>query len=119
MLIKLLNFFERGRKYKTMWVEDLPDNPERNCVYIIGGRKYPYYAAVVCPRKKCKNVVHLEISPEFQHRWKFKEHHDGSITLSPSIHVTELPCKCHYWIEWGRVIWAEWPSLFVPKSNCE
>ena len=102
-----------------MWVEDLPHNPQRDCLYIIGGREYPYYAAVVCPRKKCKNVVHLEISSDVQHRWKFTEHDDGSITLSPSIHVTKLPCKCHYWIKRGRVSWAEWPPIFVPKSNRE
>lgn len=117
MLTKLLNLFERRRKYQTHWVEDLPENPEKDAVYVIGGREYPYYAAIVCPRKNCENIVHLEISTEFKKRWKLHEHRDGSTSLSPSIHVTNAPCRCHYFLRKGKIVWAEFPVLFVPKEN--
>lgn len=111
------NFFERFRRYRTQWVEDLPETPERSTVYIVGGREHPYYAAVVCPRKKCRKVVHLEISQEFKKKWKVVENQDGTVTLSPSVYVTDSSCKCHYWIKKGKIVWAELPSFSVPKEN--
>ena len=117
MLTKLLNLFERRRKYQTHWVEDLPESPEKDTVYVIGGRNYPYYAAVACPRKSCVNIVHLEISTEFKERWKLYEHHDGSVSLSPSIHVINAPCGCHYFLRKGKIIWSEFPRIFVPNVN--
>ena len=117
MLTSILNLFERFRRYETLWVEDLPDNPVRDTVYIVGGREHPFHASVVCPRKKCKEVVQLSISPESKKRWKVTEHRDKSISLSPSIYVTGLPCKCHYWLKRGKIIWCEMPSLLVPRKN--
>lgn len=117
MLTELVNFRERWRKYRTRWVADLPEKPERNTAYVIGGRKYPYYAAITCPRKKCRIIVHLEVSAEFKKRWKLIEHDDGSISLSPSIHVTKAPCHCHYFLKKGKITWAEPPVFFVPAEN--
>ncbi len=117
MMTYILNLFERFRRYKTQWVEDLPDNPERNTIYIIGGRQHPFHAAVVCPRKKCSKVIHLEISPESKKRWEVTEHKDKTISLSPSIHAINLPCNCHYWIKKGRIVWYDMPTLLVPKEN--
>ena len=117
MLTNIRNFFERFRRYQTQWVEDLPETPKQNTIYVVGGRKYPYYAVVACPRKMCKKAIHLEISPEFKRRWEFKENYDGTLSLSPSIHVIDSSCRCHYWIKKGKVIWVEFPPLFVPAEN--
>lgn len=117
MLVKIRNLFERLRRYRTLWVEDLPSTPSRNTIYIVGGRLYPYYAAMVCPRKGCSRLIQLEISPEFKKRWFVKEHHDGTLTLSPSIYINKSKCKCHYWIRKGYVVWTESPSCLVPKEN--
>jgi len=117
MAAKILNWFERFRKYSTQWVEDLPDAPMRNTVYIIGGREHPFYAAVVCPRKKCAKVIHLGISPEIPQRWKMTEHGDGTVSLSPSISIIDSPCKCHYFFRKGRIEWCDAPPLFVPEQN--
>ncbi len=117
MITKILNLFEYFRRYETQWVEDLPDNLKRDTVYIIGGRDHPFQAVVVCPRKKCKEAIHLAISPESRKKWKVTEHKDKSISLSPSIYVTGLPCKCHYWLKRGKIIWYEMPSLLVPRKN--
>ena len=105
------------RQYKTKWVEDIPENIEKNTIYIVGGRKYPFWAAVTCPKKRCKKVIHLEVSPDLEKRWRFREHRDGTLTLNPSIYVTKYPCKCHYWIKKGRVVWSEIPPFSVPKEN--
>ena len=117
MITGILNLFERFRRYETQWVEDLPNNPERNTVYIIGGRKHPFHAAVVCRRKKCGEVIHLDISPESERRWEVTEHKNKTISLSPSICVTNLPCNCHYWIRRGRIVWCDIPSLIHSKKQ--
>lgn len=117
LLLKILNCFWRFRTYQTEWVEDLPEKTGKDTIYIVGGREHPYYAAVVCPRHSCKRVISLEISKKSRKRWKMVEHGNGSLTLSPSIYVTRRPCKCHYWIRRGKVTWADFPPVFVPKSN--
>lgn len=117
LLTKVWNLFERFRCYRTQWIEDLPETPERNTIYVVGGREYPYYAVVVCPRRKCRKAIHLEISPEFKRRWKFRENRNGTLSLSPSIHVTDSSCRCHYWIKNGKVVWAAFPSILVPAEN--
>ena len=117
MIKWFFNLLARFSLYSTKWVEDLPDNPCQKTVYIIGGRKHPFYAAIVCPRKACQQVVHLDLSPGANERWSITEHLDGLISISPSIHVTRLPCQCHYWLRRGRIVWSEAPKLFVPEVN--
>ena len=112
----IFNLIERFRKYKTEWVEDLPTQTYKNTVYIVGGHKYPFYAAVTCPRRKCEKVIHLEISKQFKKRWSVKQE-NGVISLYPSIYVTNSPCKCHYWIKNGHVIWHSLPPIFVFKGG--
>lgn len=115
--VSALNFIERRKEaYLTQWVEDLPDVPDKRTVYITGGRKYPYHAVVPCPLKSCEKMAHLEISRQFKKRWKYKEHTDGTLTLTPSIHMSNSPCGCHYWIRKGCVEWSEWPTFFAPPS---
>ena len=113
----MINLFESFRRYKTKWVEDLPEKTDKNTIYIIGGRKYPFYVAIPCPRKKCKKIVHLEISKQFKKRWKVTEYENGSLSLSPSIYVTDSSCKCHYWFEKGCIVWHSVPPFIVPKEN--
>ena len=82
-----VNLLERFRQYKAEWVEDLPERTYKNTIYIVGGREHPFYAAVTCPRRRCKKVIHLEISKQFEKRWSVKKEENGSISLCPSIHV--------------------------------
>lgn len=118
MLTKLFNLFWRFRKrYETQWVEDLPDCPKKNTVYIIGGREHPFYAAVACPRKKCRKLIHLGISLQMQTRWRVTEHEDGTLSLFPSVFVIDSSCHCHYWFRNGRIEWCDAPPLFVPREN--
>ena len=118
MIKTIFGWLERWRRsYRVEWVEDLPDSPRARTVYVIGGREHPFYAAVVCPRQKCGEVIHLEISEQFPKRWKLSEHENRTVSLHPSIHVTGRACRCHYWLRRGRIEWSESPPLFVPKTN--
>lgn len=117
MIRWLFNFWAHFHPYHTKWVEDLPEKPKKNAVYIIGGREHPFYAAVTCPRQTCKQIIHLDVSSQATKRWRITEHSNGRISLSPSVHVTGLPCECHYWLRKGRIVWSEAPPLFVPERN--
>ena len=113
----LLNAMAFLHPYGTEWVEDPPEEIRRNTVYVVGGREHPFQAGVACPRKRCKHVIYLDIAPEITRRWSLTEHDDGRVSLSPSVHVTGLPCRCHYWIKRGRICWSEAPRLRVPREN--
>ncbi len=112
-----VNLLERFRQYKAEWVEDLSERTYKNTIYIIGGREHPFYAAVTCPRRRCKKVIHLEISKQFEKRWLIEEDENGAMSLSPSIYMVDSLCRCHYWIKKGHVVWHSLPPLFVSKSN--
>ena len=117
-MIRLLwNAWARLHPYQTEWVEDLPSAPRQYTIYIIGGRRHPFYAAIVCSRRRCDQVIHLDLSPEAKRRWRVREHNSGRVSLTPSVHVTGLPCKCHYWLRRGCVVWSEAPPLRVPREN--
>jgi len=117
MIRWIFNLWARLHPYNTKWVEDLPELSERNTVYIIGGRKYPFQAAIVCPKRKCKNIVQVDISPETEPHWKLTEHSNGKVSLTPSVHVTGMPCQCHYWLRRGVIWWSETPTILVPSEN--
>ena len=113
----VFNQLAKFRPYSTEWVEDLPKFVSKDTVYIIGGKNYPFQAAVVCPRYRCRQVIHLDLSSELASGWKMTEHLDGELSLYPSVHVTGLKCKCHYWLHRGKIRWSESPSVFVPREN--
>lgn len=117
MIKHLANALARFRPYRTEWVDDPPDTPLPRTVYVVGGRRHPFSAVVACPRRACRQSVNLDVSPEVTPRWRVQEHTDGTLSLHPSIHVAALPCKCHYWLRRGRVVWHEAPPIFVPRRN--
>jgi hypothetical protein len=55
----------------------------------------------------CGEKVRTPLGPT---EWKFDESREGP-TLYPSIGNWQKPCKSHYWIKGGKVIWASaWTS---------
>ena len=42
MLKWLFNVSAARRVFKTEWVEDLPASADKNTVYIVGGRRFPF-----------------------------------------------------------------------------
>ncbi len=39
-------------------------------------------------------------------KWSLEEEMDGP-TLTPSVGNWQFPCRSHYWIRGGRIVWAE------------
>lgn len=110
MLRLITNWFYNLRKpkYKTVWIEDLPEKLEKRKIYIVGGRKYPFQAVFLCP-KNCGKKISLNISKQHKQweRWQIIEHKKDIISLYPSIWMKTFDCNCHYWFKKGRIIWTK------------
>lgn len=90
--------------FRFEFVTNAPKDMELNVLYI----SIPYSMVLhLCPCG-CGKEVATKISPS---RWTLK--YDGeSVSLSPSIRNTGLPCQSHYFITKNKVEWAydTWPD---------
>lgn len=89
----------RRSSYKHAFVNTLPDKLEEGVLYVSG-----QYATSA---HKCFCGCGREVvTPIHPTKWKLT--FDGiHVSLSPSIGSWSLPCKSHYWIQGGKVAWAE------------
>ena len=87
------------------FVENIPEVLEQGVLYV----SLRYRTMVHRCACRCGEEVVTPIGPA---AWTMTYDGDG-VTIAPSIGNWSLPCRSHYWIERGRVLWA--PSLF--RSN--
>ncbi len=105
-LSKTLRWILVHKRYKNQWVNDLPESPEKKTIYIVGGREYPFRVVMGCPNVDCKHLVYLDIDPKANPKWTLIEGKNSKISLSPSVFLTGLPCRSHYWVKNNKVQWA-------------
>lgn len=91
--------------YKTILVEDLPENLEPQYIYVVGTKEHPWQIAFKCPCG-CGAIIQLSLLTESRPRWKYKLNKLKYITLSPSI-WRKVGCGSHFFIRKGKVIWAK------------
>lgn len=86
-------------KFRTEFVEFMPERLEEGVLYVSLRFKAAQH---LCPCG-CGNWVYLPFhNPETD--WTMTLN-GGLVTLSPSI-GNRFPCKSHYWIKDGEVVWA-------------
>lgn len=85
------------------FVSSIPDRLEDGVLYI----SLPYTTAIHSCACGCRHEVVTPLSPT---DWSMV--FDGeAVSLAPSIGNWSFPCRSHYWIERGRVVWAPaWSS---------
>jgi hypothetical protein len=85
--------------YKHVFVDNMPDMLDEGILYVCV--KYATSAHnCFCG---CGREVVTPIHPT---KWKLT--FDGvNVSLFPSVGSWSLPCKSHYWLENGRINWAE------------
>lgn len=82
-------------------VEDMPDQILSGILYV--SDEYE----IACHRCAC-GCGSLVYTPLGSTEWRFS-YDNGKPSLKPSIGNWALPCRSHYWISKGRVLWAgEW-----------
>lgn len=95
---------------KHQFVTSVPEKPEEGILYV----SLPYRTAI---HKCCCGCGHEVVTPLSPTDWKLT--FDGvSVSLFPSIGNWSLPCRSHYFIERGRVEWAdEWSDAKIAAGR--
>jgi hypothetical protein len=94
-------------------VEYIPKDLEPSILYVAE----EFGAAVHLCACGCGEKVSTPLRPT---EWTLTES-GGAPTLTPSVGNWQLPCRSHYWIRGGRVIWSgEWtPAQVVAGRRAE
>lgn len=79
-------------------VKYVPKEPKAGVLYVAE----EYRAAVHLCACGCGSKVSTPLGPT---EWSFSETQAGP-TLDPSIGNWQMPCRSHYWIRDGKVVWA-------------
>lgn len=88
---------------RAVVVEDLPERPRANTVYIVGAADDPWLAALVCPCG-CGEVIKCPLVRLAGPRWTVEV--TGELpTLRPSIWRT-AGCRSHFFVVRGRIKWV-------------
>lgn len=90
--------------YKHVWVDDLPDDFEKEIIYIIGEQNYEWAVAFTCPCG-CTEIIQLNLLKDVRPCWTVDISRAGYITINPSVH-RRIGCKAHFFITNGKVSWA-------------
>lgn len=97
-----------GRKtwtLQTTFVDDVPDDPARRRVYLVGENGRLWFVVLRCPCE-CGETVQLNLLPTVQPRWSATEEDDGTLTVHPSVWRTK-GCRSHFWIRRGLIVWCD------------
>ena len=102
-------WFLQPDRLRTVRVQELPDSTERATLYVVGEGHHLWSVALQCPCR-CRAVIQLNLLPDAESRWSLTKHHDGSVTLYPSIWRPK-GCGSHFFIRKGRIEW------FIPNAT--
>jgi hypothetical protein len=89
----------------TSVVNDAPESPDPNEIYLLGVGQKPWAAVFRCPCG-CRATISVNLLPEARPSWAVKRHLDSTVTLWPSVDRM-VGCRSHFWIRRGVV---EWPG---------
>lgn len=83
---------------RLVYVHYVPPQLEPGILYV---SKEFEVAAHLCPCH-CNNKI---VTPLGKTEWLFQER-KGKATLYPSLGNWQLPCRSHYWITGGKIVWS-------------
>lgn len=95
-----------GKKspYKTVYIEELPDQLKKNHIYVLGEREHLWEAAILCPCG-CGETLHMSLHREGRPRWKVEKHKNGTVSLYPSV-WRKVGCRSHFYFRKGYIEWC-------------
>ena len=95
-------------------VEDLPDAPELNRLYLVGSEAQPWSAALLCPCGCC-SLIQLSLIGGDDLRWTLSYDVNRSVTLHPSIWRIK-GCRSHF-VRANEIIWARGGRRFGDTAS--
>lgn len=90
--------------FRTVLLEDMPDDVEFDTLYLIGEDEMYWFAAMECPCG-CKAKIQLSLLPDDKPKWSVDQHTDHTASLHPSV-WRKVGCKSHFWFKKGLVQWC-------------
>jgi hypothetical protein len=90
---------------RTIYTAEVPDEPLRQTVYLIGEERHLWIAALRCPCG-CGELLQMSLMPEGHPRWQAVTHWNGTTSLHPSV-WRQKGCRSHFFLCRGRVIWCD------------
>jgi len=107
MLLRLLEsfvaLFRKEKRYKYLFVDDVPDRLRSGFVYLVGNQGYYWQIVMLCPCG-CDKILHMSLMQDDQHHWKY-EISGKTISLSPSID-RKVGCRSHFFLTDGKIKWC-------------
>jgi hypothetical protein len=97
-------FSVRGRTWKSVRVDDLPDRLQKHRIYLIGEDGQVWQAAMLCPCG-CAALIQLSVLPKSRPNWAVTPHADGTVSLHPSVWRT-TGCRSHFFLRRGQIEWC-------------
>lgn len=89
----------RVTRLEHRFVDQVPDDLETGILYV----SMPFRTTLHLCACGCGNQTWVRLRPERHHLI-----YDGeTITLRGSIGNWRFPCRSHYWVREGRIVWAD------------
>ena len=85
-------------------VDDVPTHLSTQ-VYIVSRGGSDRWAMLTCPCG-CGERLDVNLMRAKWPHWRLRRH-DGTISISPSLWVSEERCGSHFWLVRNRVFWAQ------------
>lgn len=95
----------KGLPLRTTYVADVPDDPARRRIYLVGENGRQWFVVLRCPCG-CGETIQLSLLPTVQPRWTATEEKDGTLTVHPSVWRTK-GCRSHFWLRRGLIVWCD------------
>lgn len=97
-------FIARLTTWNCEQIDDDPEAPRPQTVYLVGDPGRPWKAMLVCPCG-CGAVIELNLSPPGQPMWRVHVDPKGRATVHPSV-WRRVGCRSHFWVRNGLIVWA-------------
>lgn len=94
----------RSPPYRTVRVEELPEQPAKRTLYILGEGEHQWFVAMICPCG-CGEVLQMGILADARPRWTVSVDANGIPSLSPSV-WRQVGCKSHFFLIRGQIQWC-------------
>lgn len=103
-LVALFGWKRPPPPYHIERVEDFPDAPKANILYVAGEGEHVWAAALICPCG-CGEQIQLNLLKAASPRWTLHQDTAGQPSLKPSV-WRRKGCRSHFFLRGGKIVWC-------------
>jgi hypothetical protein len=83
--------------------DEVPTRLPRNGAVLVGSAERPKWIAFDCP---CRSGHRIMLNTDKSRLPHWSTTSQGRLTISPSVDYYEVPKRCHYFVQNGRIRWV-------------